>query len=165
MDLFAHTTHWVKGEIFEGSAIIVSGVLTFIVGFLLWQYGTTPNAKTLIIPTIVVGFLFVAMGISMVYSNNKRLPEMEAVYHQNPTEFAKTEKQRVEDFQILYPISLAVSTVCFVLTLIFFWFTKNETLYGTGIALSVFGIALIVIDYFSKERAAIYYEQILQHLQ
>jgi len=42
---------------------------------------------------------------------------------------------------------------------------KNETLYATGIALSVFGIAMIVIDYFSKERATIYYEHILQHLQ
>jgi membrane-bound ClpP family serine protease len=165
MDLFEHTTHWVKGEIFEGSTIIVSGVLTFIVGFLLWQFGTTPNSKTLIIPTFVVGVLFVAMGISMVYSNNKRLPEMEAAFRQNNTEFAKIEKQRVEDFQILYPISLAVSTVCIALTLIFFWFTKNETLYATGIALSVFGIALIVIDYFSKERAAIYYEQILKNLQ
>lgn len=165
MDLFTHTTHWVKGEIFEGSTIILSGVLTFIIGFLLWQYGTTPNSKTLIIPTFVIGIFFVAMGISMVYSNNKRLTELQTAYHQNPAEFVKTEKQRVEDFQILYPISLAVSTVCFVLTLLFFWFTKNETLYATGIALSVFGVAMIVIDYFSKERATIYYEHILQHLQ
>jgi membrane-bound ClpP family serine protease len=165
MNLLEHTIHWVKGEIFEGSIIIVSGVLAFIVGFMLWQFGTTPGSKTLVIPTFVVGILFVAMGVSMIYSNNKRLPEMEAAYNQNPAEFAKTEKQRVEDFQILYPISLAVSAVCFALTLLFFWFTKNETLYATGIALSVFGIALIVIDYFSKERASIYYEQILQNLQ
>lgn len=165
MEFILHTTHWVKGEIFEGSAIIISGILTFIVCFMLWQLGTTPNSKTLIIPTFVVGVLFVAMGISMVYSNNKRLPEMVEAYRQNPTEFAQQEKQRVEDFQILYPISLAVSTVCFVLTLAFFWFTNNQTLYATGIATSVFGIALILIDYFSKERANIYYEQILQQLQ
>jgi len=81
MDLFTHTTHWVKGEIFEGSTIIASGVLTFIVGFLLWQFGTTPNSKTLIIPTYIIGILFVAMGISMVYSNNKRLPKMETAFH------------------------------------------------------------------------------------
>lgn len=165
MNLIEHTTHWVKGEIFEGSAILVSGIITFITAFLLWQWGTTPNSKTLIIPTIVVGFLFVAMGISMLYFNNKRLPEMQTAYRQNPTEFVKTEKKRVEDFKILYPISLAVSNVCFALTLIFFWFTKNETLYGIGIALSIFGIALIVIDYFSKERATIYYEQILKYIQ
>ena len=165
MNLIEHTTHWVKGEIFEGSAIIVSGILTFIVGFLLWQFGSTPNSKTLIIPTFVVGILFVAMGISMVYSNNKRLPEFQTAYQQNPAESAKSEKKRVEDFQVLYPISLAVSTVCFALTLIFFWFTKNETLYATGIALSAFGIALIIIDYFSKERATIYYDHVLQYLQ
>lgn len=164
MDLFAHSTHWVKGEIFEGIAIIVSGLLTFIVGLLLWQYGTTPNSKTLIIPSLIVGFLFVLMGFSMVFSNRKRLPEMEIAYYHDPTEFARIEKQRVEDFQILYTISLTVSTVCFVLTFLFFWFTKSETLYATGIALSIFGVALIVIDYFSKERASIYYEQILHYL-
>jgi hypothetical protein len=164
MDLFAHTTHWIKGEIFEGISIIVSGLLTFIVGLLLWQYGTTPNSKTLIIPSMIVGFLFVSMGFSMVFSNKKRLPEMEVAYHHDSSEFARLEKQRVEDFQILYPISLAVSTVCFVLTFLFFWFTKSETLYATGIALSIFSVALIVIDYFSKERASIYYEQILHYL-
>lgn len=165
MNLIEHTTHWVKGEIFEGSAIIVSGIITFIAAFLLWQWGSMPNSKTLIIPTIVVGFLFVAMGILMLYSNNKRLPEFQNANQQNPAEFAKSEKKRVEDFQILYPISLAVSTVCFALTLVFFWFTKNETLYATGVALLVFGIALIIIDYFSKERATIYYDYILQYLQ
>lgn len=165
MDFINYSLHWVKGEIFEGSIILVSGLITLICCFIVWYFGTTANAKTLITPLIIVGLLFIATGISMIYSNNKRLPEMQQMYQQNPTEFVQDEKKRVEEFQILYPISLAISTVCFVLTLVFFWFTKNQTLYSAGIGLSIFGIALLIIDYFSKERAAIYYEQILNQLQ
>ncbi|GAA5219975.1 hypothetical protein [Membranihabitans marinus] len=165
MNFLEYSLHWVKGEILEGWIILISGLITLFCSFCLWYFGTTANAKSLILPMIVVGTLFLAMASSMVYSNNKRLPAMQQSYQENPMQFAQNEKKRVEDFQILYPISLAVSTVCFILTLIFFWFTNNQTLYAVGIPLSIFGIALIVIDYFSKERASIYYEQILNYLK
>jgi len=45
----------------------------------------------------------------------------------------------------------------------FVW-SRNPTFHASGIALAVFGLSLIVIDYFSKERAAIYYQHILQLL-
>jgi len=165
MDFIEHTAHWVKGEIFEGSMVLLSGVLTLVCSVLVWHFGTTVNSKSLVLPFFIISVLFVAMGVSMVYSNNKRLPEMKEMYQQNATEFIQKEKNRVEEFQILYPISLAVSSICFIITLAFFWFSKNETLYATGIVLSLFGVALLVIDYFSKERATIYYEQILNQIQ
>lgn len=164
MKLIEYTTQWAKGEMFEGMCIAVLGVLTLTCTLIIWKYGTTINAKALVIPSLVLGLLFSAMGSFMVYSNNSRIAEFETAYQENPTEFTQVEKTRVEEFQVLYPISLAISAVFFLVTLLAFVFSKSPTFHAIGIALSVFGVALIVIDYFSKERGQIYYEHIQNYL-
>ena len=164
MKLIEYTTQWAKGEMFEGLCISILGVLTLVSTLLIWKYGTTVNAKALITPSLVLGLLFTAMGSFMIYSNNKRITEFEAAYQSNPKEYAQVEKTRVEAFQVMYPASLAISTVCFLVTLLAFVFSKSPTFQAIGIALSVFGVALIIIDYFSKERGQIYYEHIKNYL-
>jgi hypothetical protein len=145
--------------------IAIAGVLSLLLAGLLWKYGTTINAKSLIIPTMVFGVLFALMGSYMVYSNGQRQTEFQQAYEFNSEQFINSEKQRVEDFQFMYPTSLAISAVCFLITLIAFVWSKNPNFHAIGILLSVFGLSLIIIDYFSKERASIYYDKILQQLQ
>ncbi len=164
MELIKYTTEWAKGEIFEGICIAVLGVLTLLCTLLIWKYGTTINAKALVIPSLVIGLLFIVMGGSMVYSNNQRIAEFEKAYQANSSEFIQVEKKRVEDFQFMYPTSLAISAVCFLITMLAFSLSKNPTFHAIAIALSLFGFALIVIDYFSKERGQIYYEHIQNYL-
>lgn len=164
MKLIEYTTQWAKGEIFEGICIAILGVTTLIFTALIWKYGTTVNAKALIIPSLVMGILFSAMGSFMIYSNNKRIADFEIAYQTNPTDFVQAEKSRVENFQFMYPTSLAISVVCFFVTLLAFALSKSPTFHAIGIALSLLGFALIVIDYFSKERSQIYYEHIQNYL-
>jgi ABC-type Na+ efflux pump permease subunit len=164
MKLIEYTTQWAKGEMFEGLCIAIFGILTLFCTLIIWKYGTTINAKALVIPSLVLGLLFSAMGSFMVYSNNNRIAEFETAYQENPMEFTQLEKTRVEGFQILYPISLAISAVFFLVTLLAFVFSKSPTFHAIGIALSIFGLALIIIDYFSKERGQIYYEHIQNFL-
>jgi ABC-type Na+ efflux pump permease subunit len=164
MKLIEYSTQWAKGEMFEGLCIAIFGILTLLCTLIIWKYGTTINAKALVIPSLVLGLLFSAMGSFMVYSNNNRIAEFETAYQENPMEFTQLEKTRVEEFQILYPISLAISAVFFLVTLLAFVFSKSPTFHAIGIALSVFGLALIIIDYFSKERGQIYYEHIQSFL-
>lgn len=164
MNILEHSIAWAKGEQFEGMCIALGGVITLVVSFFLWKYGTTPNAKSFVVPSLVLGVLFILMGIAMINSNGKRPAEFQQAYESNGSQFLLDEKQRVEDFQILYPISLAISAICFMITLIAFVWSTNATFHAISIALAVFGVALIIIDYFSKERAAIYYQHILQHL-
>lgn len=165
MNLLEHSIAWAKGEQFEGMCIAIGGVLSIFIAGLLWKYGATINAKSLTIPTLVFGILFTLMGSYMVYSNENRQTQFQQAYESNSEQFINSEKQRVEDFQFMYPTSLAISAVCFLITLIAFIWSKNPTFHAIGIMLSVFGLSLIIIDYFSKERASIYYEQILQQLQ
>ncbi|QBQ41624.1 hypothetical protein E2P86_10885 [Sphingobacterium psychroaquaticum] len=165
MNLIDYTTNWIKGELFEARLIVAFGILTITAGFLFWKIGTTPNAKALLIPLLVVGTIYSAIGGGMLYSNPKRMIELPQKYERDKIEFTKSEKKRVDDFQYGYKVSKIVATIFFTLTLIIFWTTKNPIWMGIGIALTYFALAGLVIDYFSQERAAIYYSQILKEIE
>ena len=164
MQLVEYSVQWAKGESFEGTCITIAGILTLICTLLIWKFGATVNAKALLIPAFTLGLLFSIMGSFMVYSNTKRVTEFQNAYQTDSTAFIQNEKKRVEDFQFLYPTSLVISAVCFLITVLAFAYSKNPTFHAIGIVLTVFGVSLIIIDYFSKERAQIYYDHILNNL-
>ena len=164
MDFFTLTTAWIKGEILEALLITAFGLVTLAGGFLFWKLGSVPAAKALLLPLIVTGLIYSAIGISMYISNQKRLTEYEQNYKLDSLSFIKAEKQRVENFQYMYVISKVVATVFFAVTLLLFWFTKNPGLHALGIGLTLFALTGLVVDYFSQERAEIYYQAILKFI-
>jgi len=165
MDFINHTTNWVKGEIFEATIIGSFGLLTIICSLLLWKLGETPNSKAVIIPIAVVGIFFLATAISGISSNNKRLHQYTEAFNKDKAEFVKSEKKRVEDFQYLYKMTIVIASISFLLAICAFTFTHNATLRAIGIALAIFGITGLVIDYFSKERADNYYKEITTEIK
>jgi len=160
MNFFDHTTAWIKGELFEAYLILSFGLLTILGGFLLWKIGPTPNSKALLLPLVVTGLVYASIGGSMVYSNQNRLPLYEQCYGKDKTGFVLAEKKRVEDFQYGYTISKIVASVCFPVTLLIFWWTRNPYWMAWGIGLTLFALSGLVVDYFSQERASIYYGEI-----
>jgi hypothetical protein len=165
MDFLQYTINWTRGEIFEGTMIGLFGIVTFIIGALFWKFGVTPGARAMLIPLLVLGLFFAATGISMYNTNQKRIPVFQEAHAQDPAAFVQSERERVEGFQYLYTITLVLAPVCFVLATAFFWLSMNHHLRAVGIALVLFGLSGLVIDYFSKERADIYYEQVLIALE
>ena len=165
MGFFHYTAAWIKGEILEAMIILAFGVLTIAAGFLFWRIGSTPSAKALLLPLVFTGLIYAAIGISMKFSNHKRMTDLEQSYHQDKSAFVKAEKQRVESFQYMYVISKLVATVFFAATLLLFWFTRNPNLHALGIGLTLFALSGLVVDYFSQERADIYYKAILETIQ
>lgn len=164
MELIQHSIHWIKGELFEAKLILGFAILTILAALLFWKTGSTPNAKALFIPLLVIGAIYSSIGSGMLYSNPKRMVDLPKLYQQDKAAFAKMEKKRVDDFQYGYKVSKIVATVLFLATLLIFWTTQNPTWMGIGIGFTYFGLAGLVVDYFSQERAAIYYEAILQAL-
>lgn len=165
MDFINNTLSWIKGELFEAVLVLSFGTLIAIAGFLFWKMGSTPGSKALLFPFVIAGVIYAAIGANMLFSNNKRLTDYPQAYQKNKVEFIKSEKKRVEDFQYQYTISKIVATVCFVLTLGLFWLTKSPAWQGVGIGLALFGLTGLVVDYFSEERAKIYYTTIVEALQ
>jgi hypothetical protein len=165
MEFIQHTTNWVKGEIFEGTIIGSFGLLTIICSLLLWKFGETPNSKAMIIPLAIVGILFLTITIWGIKSNNLRLPEYTEAYYKNKTEFVKSEKKRVEDFQYLYKMTIIIAAVGFAIAICFFLFTNSPILKAIGLALIILGLSGLSIDYFSKELADTYYKAIMTEME
>jgi hypothetical protein len=161
MEFIQHTISWVKGEIFEGKIIGLFGLLTLICSSLFWKFGKTLNSKALIIPLAIVGIVLLAISIGGIVSNNKRLPQYIEAFNKDKTEFVKSEKKRVEGFQYLYKMTIIIAAVGFAIGICFFLFTKSRILKAIGLALIMLGLAGLIIDYFSKERADTYYKAIV----
>lgn len=164
MSFYNHTLNWITGELFEAYFILNFGIITIIGGFLFGKFGSTPNAKALLIPLVIVGIIYAAIGLSMVVSNNKRLTTYKQDFDKNNYTFVQSEKKRVEDFQIGYTISKIVASVCFPITLLLFWFSKSPNFQALGIGLALFALSGLVVDYFSQERADEYYKAIIIEL-
>jgi len=165
MDFYQNTQDWLKGELFEGTILLISGIILLIISLILWKFGSTPNAKALIIPIMVVGLLFILGVGGFMVSNQKRISNFEKSYQENPKEFIESEKQRVEEFQILYKYSVGFAAISFLLTIIAFGFVENRIFQSICIALMIISVSLIIIDHFSKERAQVYYQHILTEIQ
>jgi len=165
MDFYQNTQDWLKGELFEGTILLISGIILLIISLILWKFGSTPNAKALIIPIMVVGLLFILGVGGFMVSNQKRISNFEKSYQENPKEFIESEKQRVEEFQVLYKYSVGFAAISFLLTIIAFGFVENRIFQSICIALMIISVSLIIIDHFSKERAKIYYQHILTEIQ
>lgn len=164
MNFFQHTTAWIKGELLEAALIIGFGVVAVLASFLCWRLGSTFNAKALLTPLLVIGLIYSSIGASMLVSNTNRLTEFEQRFDQDSTAFIRSEKKRVDEFQYGYTVSKFVATVCFPLTLLIFWLSKNPTWQGIGLGMAYFALAGLVVDYFSQERADTYYKAILAAL-
>jgi hypothetical protein len=165
MDFIQHTTNWVKGEMFEATIFGSFGLLTIICSLLFWKFGETPNSKAVIIPLAIVGLFFLVTAISGIVSNNKRLIEFNEAFQKDRKAFLVSEKKRVEDFQYLYKTTIIIAAFSFALAICFFLFTDNHILKAIGLALIVFGLTGLIIDYFSKERADTYYEVITTNIK
>jgi hypothetical protein len=160
MDIMQNTIDWYNGEIFEGKFILAFGLFLILTALLFYFLGNTPAAKALLIPMLVIGIFFSITGANMIRYNGKQKQETAKKYEQNPKEFINAEIKRVDDFQYLYPMSIAISLACFLIAIALLYFTQNVNLKAIAISLILFGMAFAVIDYFSKERATIYYEQL-----
>ena len=160
MDIMQNTINWYNGEIFEGKFILAFGLFLILTASLFYFLGNTPAAKALLIPMLVIGIFFSITGANMIRSNGKQKQEAAKKYEQNPKEFINVEIKRVDDFQYLYPMSIAISLACFLIAIALLYFTQNVHLKAIAISLLLLGMAFAVIDYFSKERATIYYEQL-----
>jgi len=154
------TFDWYNGEIFEGRFILGFGLILIISSLLFYFFGSAPSAKALLIPLLVIGLFFAVTGITMVNSNSKKMAKVEQIFQEDNKAFVKTEIKRVEGFQYLYPLSIGVSAVSFIVALSLLYFSKSVNLQAIAMALIIFGAGFAFIDYFSKERATIYYEKL-----
>ncbi|MGL4363926.1 MAG: manganese efflux pump [Bacteroidales bacterium] len=158
--MIQNTFNWYSGEIFEAKFILGFGLFLALVAVLFYYIGKTPASKAIVIPFLTLAVVIVFIGSYMIYSNSQKMETLQAQHDTNPIQFQQDEIKRVEDFQYLYPMSIAISLVSFLVALGLLYFVKNIHWQAIAVTLIFFGATFGVIDYFSKERATIYYEQL-----
>lgn len=164
MQFIQHSIEWAKGEIFESSITGGAGLLLIALALVFWKFGQTPGAKAMLIPLGLTGMLLAFSGVSGYNSNQKRIEEYKAVDPTELVDFVKSEKERVEGFESLYTFTMVFAALCFAAACTIFWLTSNPHWRAAAIALVVLGSAGLIIDSFSKERADVYYGEILRAL-
>jgi len=161
MEFIEHTIAWCKGEVFEGRIILFTGILIIVSAFLFYKMGTTPYAKAIVLPLLVLGVFYSATGLAMNFSNEKRIEQFSKEYEVNKKEFIKEEKQRVENFSNWY-IYTRISMSIIIAAGIVMYFIGGTTLTSIALVLMILGFSGFALDHFSQERAKTYYEQILK---
>ena len=160
MELIQHTENWVKGELLESISMGVVGFLIVIAGLLLWKFGTTPYARAMIIPVLVVGMIPFLTGIAGSYTNATRMAGYEQQWQADKVSFVASEKQRVEGFDNIFKYTYPMAIIFTIGGAILFFVFGSVTLKAICLAAMILGLQAYVLDYFAAQRAATY----LQHI-
>lgn len=165
MNFIEHAINWCTGEIFEGKMIALFGIAVVAASTAFWKTGTTPFAKAIVVPLLVVGLLSISAGSFMVINNNKRIVAYKAAYQENPTAFVQSEKKRTDDFIKWYPYTMYIMSAIILVGIAGYLFFGGAWGRGIGLALILFGFSVLVIDHFSEERAEVYHHHIVKALE
>ena len=165
MNFIEHTVNWCTGEIFEGKMIALFGIAIIAISIAFWKFGTTPFAKAIVVPLLVVGLLSATAGSFMVVNNNKRIVSYKAAYQENPTAFVQSEKERTDDFIKWYPYTMYIMSAIIIVGISSYLFLGGAWGRAIGLALILLSLSLLFIDHFSEERAETYHQHIVRELK
>lgn len=165
MEFIKYTTNWVNGEIFEATVMSIVGVLIILCSLLFWKFGTTPYAKSLIIPLFVVGLIPLVNGIFSVQNNKSRLSEYEQYWQEDEHQFLLSEQKRVKSFDEIFKYSYPFALIMTIGGALLFFIVSSPNLKAISLAMMMLGLMAYFIDHFAKERADIYLEHIEEKLK
>lgn len=96
MEILKIAIEWAKAEVFSARFFIFFAILFLTASIGFWQLSKTEIAKAYTIPTLVAGLLILAVGVGIFFANKSRITSFAEAYHENPTEFVKSEITRTE---------------------------------------------------------------------
>lgn len=164
MELIEHTLNWCKGEVFEGKMSILFGILVLCTGVAYWKWSSTPYAKAMVWPLLLVAMFAIGAGIYLIVANQKRIVSFPLAYQEQPMEFAQAEKQRTADFIKWYPITQKIFFGVMVAAMLCLILSKLPLIRAIGIGFMLLAFYVFVLDHFSEERGRLYHSQIIEHL-
>lgn len=165
MEFINHTSNWVNGEILEAIVMSVVGALIILCSLLFWKFGTTPYAKSLIIPLLIVGFIPLVNGIYNYQNNKSRLSGYEQSWQRDEHQFLLSEQKRVKSFDKIFKYTYPFALTMTIGGAILFFIISSPHLKAISLAMMMLGLMAYFIDHFAKERADIYLEQIEEKLK
>ena len=164
MTFFEHTERWFKGETFEGGMLIIFGFLLIILSLYFWKFGHTPTARMLVIPFLAVGLFWSMPAGFGLYRNTHRLEEYRVEYQNAPSEFVKSEKDRVGAFKKWYRPLLIGWSILVLIGLALFHFWGGNLGRAVSLAMILFAVAGLMVDHTSEHNSRVYFAEIVREL-
>lgn len=161
MEFIQHTHQWVNGEILEATIMVIAGAVILLSAALFWKFGGTPNAKSLVIPLLIVGLIPFVTGIANVSNNKSRLPACKQAWQEDERAFVLAEKERVQGFDEIFKYTYPFSLIMVMGGAVLFFLLTSPTWRAISLAMMSIGLMAYFIDHFAKERADIY----MQHIE
>jgi len=165
MEFINHTLNWCRGEIFEGKMSFLFGAVVFLTSLAYLKWASTPYAKNIFWPLLIVAILAMGVGIYLLTTNQKRTENFPSEFEQNPTEFIQAEKERTADFIKWYPITQKILFGLMIAGMLCMLLSKVALVRSIGIGLMLLSIYGFVLDHFSEERARTYHSHVLNYLK
>lgn len=164
MNIIDYTTDWVKGEITQGTIMIVLGVIFTIVCFLIWKSGGG-LIKGMIIPMLPVIFVFLGYGSWLYISKPQQLQKLTIVYENSHETFHQVEEERILKEKNSYLKFKLTWGIVLIIGLVLLFYTSKPYFKGVALGLLFFGFCALSVDTFLENRANIYYDniQVLKH--
>jgi ABC-type transport system involved in cytochrome c biogenesis permease subunit len=162
MEFINHTLTWCRGEIFEGRMYFLFGLVILLIALVFWKWGTSPNARGVIIPFAVVAVFSIAGGLTLNFNNQNKIIKYPNEYTANAEQFIQKEMERTEAFMKWYPYTLFGMAGLMIIGLVLFLFLDSANWKGIGLGLILLGFSIIFLDHFSEERANIYHQKIIE---
>ena len=160
MELIEYANKWVIGEIHEDVSIVIAGLVFLILSILAWRFGTSQSARALIIPLLAAAILIIGLGAGLAYNNHNRIEQFAQQYEKAPQQFLESEKARVDSFMKIYPQTIIVASVLMLGGVCMFAFCSRPSLRAIALVLISVALTALTIDFFSKERALIYQDEL-----
>jgi hypothetical protein len=145
----------------ESLIFILFGILT--IGFSVYALLKWGDAfyRGFAIPVILVGIIQLVVGSTVYFRTDKQINQLETVYQQDKTAFAKAEKPRMDivmkNFSLYKKVEIAF--VVIGLLLIVFLTTKEFWL-GLGVGMLLQGAFMLTADVFAERRGNEYSNEI-----
>ncbi|KAA3613736.1 MAG: hypothetical protein DWQ05_15775 [Calditrichaeota bacterium] len=166
MEFIEHSIRWCKGEIFEGRLLALFGLLVLIISILLGKMGSTPFSKAMFIPMVLVALFCLSTGLTMNFSNQKRIVQFQKEYKTDAQNFIASEKNRTDTFIKWYPYTMYILSAIIIAGILFFiLFGPSPMWRAIGLALILLGFSGLFLDHFSEERADVYHKHIEEYLE
>ncbi|MYI69489.1 MAG: hypothetical protein F4103_12350 [Boseongicola sp. SB0673_bin_14] len=156
MNFLDNTLAWARGEAFEMSLLALAGALLLAAAGALWRLAPTPAGQALPLPLAVLALVFLVAGLAGSIDATGRLEAYAAAFDRDPAAFVHAERARVEAFQSLYAWTMIGAAAAFAVAVALFALSGHATLRAVAVALALAGLSALVVDMFSKERAATY---------
>ena len=156
LNFLDHTILWAKSESFEMSLVAMAGTMLFLFAGVIWKTALTPVGQALPAPLSVAAAIMLIAGVSGILGHPNKIAQYEMAYQESPTDFVFSEKSRVEKFDAIYKYTIIGAAIAFFAAIVIFAFNSSPTLRAIAVVFVLLGLAGLVIDMFSQERAREY---------